>query len=212
MKSFSLDKAAMYITGTHHRLSATSIASLHASYKKNQQGFSLLEMTLVVAILAITAAIALPNLSMTDPYRLDNAARELAAAIRFARAEAIRTATPHGLWYFASSQKLSIYRVVVIFSIPVPIYDVRHPVDKKLYTLDYSSNGNQAPVKLSSVTLNYGGSGSNQMYISFDKQGTPRYLKGSTYQMLDLASFVLSDAGQTRTVSVSPMTGRVTLQ
>lgn len=177
-----------------------------------EHGFTLLEIMIVVLILTLTAAIALPNLSSTDPYKLDNAARELAEAIRFARAEAIRTATPIGIWYFSSIQKFTVYRVVYVFSVPVPTYDIRHPVDKKLYTLDFSSTGNQAPVQLNSVTLKYGGNGTNRDYITFDNHGTPRYLSGTTYQMLDNASIVLGYAGQTRTLSISPMTGRVTIQ
>lgn len=177
-----------------------------------QQGLSLLEMTLVISILAITAAIALPKLSSTAPHLLDQASQELAEAIRFTRNEAIRTGEIRSIKYFSSTKKFSLYRLKYIFSIPIPTYDVRHPVDKKLYTVDFSANGNLALIELSSVILKYGGDTSNRNYISFYKDGAPRYSSGLSYQMLDNASIVLSYAGQTRTINVSPMTGRVTVQ
>jgi prepilin-type N-terminal cleavage/methylation domain-containing protein len=188
------------------------LPNLHAAPHKRQRGFTLLELMIVVFILSVTAAVAIPNLSTTDPYKLDKASSELADAIRFARAEAIRIGEPIGVWYFSSTSSFALYRVVYVLGLPVPVYDIRHPVDKKLYSLDYSANGNQAPVKLNSVTLHYGGDTTNREYISFDKHGTPRYLSGSTYQMLDTASIVLGYAGQTRTVNVSPMVGRVSAQ
>lgn len=191
-------------------------ASRYTHYSKFQQGFTLLELMIVVFILSVTAVVAIPNLSTTDSYKLDKAGSELADAIRFARAEAIRTGSPHGVWYFSSASTISVYRVVYYtilgFPIPTPTYDIRHPVDKKLYNLDYSNNGNQAPVELRSVALQYGGNDTNREYIAFGPSGTPRYLSGSTYQMLDNANIVLAYGGQIRTVNVSPMTGRVTVQ
>ena len=137
--------------------------ALDSTFPQNQQGLTLLEISIVVLILAITAAVALPNLSTTVPYRLDNAARELAEAIRFARAEAIRTGEARGISYTALSQTLSLYR-----DDSTPVYDIHHPIDKKRYPLDYSSDGNQAQVQLSSVTFKYGGNATNRESLSFD--------------------------------------------
>lgn len=177
-----------------------------------QRGVSLIELVAVITILGIVAAVTVPTLFSGNSKKVDVAATELADAIRFTRAEAIRTTSPTGIWYFSSTPGFSLYRVTYLLGLPIPVYDVRHPIDKKLYTLNYSNNGNQAPVTISSVTLKYGGSGSNREYIAFDSHGTPRYLDGSTYKMLDEATIVLVYDGHTRTVSVSPMTGRVTVQ
>jgi len=175
-------------------------------------GFSLAELMVVITILGIVALAAVPTLFSGNSKKVEVAAIELADAIRFSRAEAIRTATPTGIWYFSSTSNFYLYRLIYVFGLPVPIYDVRHPVDKKLYTLDYSNSGNQAPVTISSVTLKYGGNATNRVYISFDDRGTPRYLNGSAYEMLDEATIVLAYDGLTRTISVAPMTGRVTVQ
>ncbi|MDO7710410.1 MAG: prepilin-type N-terminal cleavage/methylation domain-containing protein [Pseudomonadota bacterium] len=182
------------------------------NFDHRKHGFSLIELIIVISILGIVAAVAMPNMFLGNSQKLDVASTELADAIRFARAEAIRTGTPHGVWYFPFPTKLSVYRLVYVGGAAIPTYDVRHPVDKKLYSLDYSNNGNQAPVKIGVVTLNYGGSAINREYISFDDHGVPNYSNGETYQMLDNASIVLVYAGQSSMVSIAPMTGRVVVQ
>lgn len=173
-----------------------------------ERGFSLLELLVVMLILGIIASVVVPQLSSSDSYKLEIASRELANALRFAREEAIRTGTPHGVDYTAATKLLQVYR---LDTSATHQYDVYHPVDKQLLWLDYSATGEQAPVQLDTVTLLYGGSASNRTYISFDEYGTPRYLNGPIYEMLDNATFVISDAGQTSTINVSPMTGRVTV-
>jgi prepilin-type N-terminal cleavage/methylation domain-containing protein len=54
-------------------------------------GFTLLEMLVTVAILAIMAVVAIPLLSSNDPLKLSVAAQETANTLRFALAEARRT-------------------------------------------------------------------------------------------------------------------------
>jgi prepilin-type N-terminal cleavage/methylation domain-containing protein len=54
-------------------------------------GFTLLEMLVTVAILAIVAVVAIPLLSSSEPQKLKVAAQETANMLRFALAEARRT-------------------------------------------------------------------------------------------------------------------------
>ena len=58
-------------------------------------GFSIIEVVLVVAIIGITAAIALPRMSGSlDFQRVDGAARMIAADLGFARRQAMASSTP----------------------------------------------------------------------------------------------------------------------
>ena len=69
------------------------MATKHATEqagRRDQRGFSLLEATIVVAIVAIVGAAALPSFTaLIDARRLDGAATRLAADLQFARSEAM---------------------------------------------------------------------------------------------------------------------------
>ncbi|HEV7578340.1 MAG TPA: GspH/FimT family pseudopilin [Caldimonas sp.] len=61
-----------------------------ATGRRRQQGLTLLEVAIVVAVAAIVAATAAPSFSaLLDSRRLDSAATRLAADIQLARSEAI---------------------------------------------------------------------------------------------------------------------------
>lgn len=53
-------------------------------------GFTLAELLITIALLAILAATTIPNLNSNDADRLDAAAAEVRNALRFARSEAMR--------------------------------------------------------------------------------------------------------------------------
>ena len=59
--------------------------------KRVATGFTLLEMLIVICILAIVSAVAMPLLSGNDPQKLNVAAQETSNLLRFALSEARRT-------------------------------------------------------------------------------------------------------------------------
>jgi len=66
----------------------------------SRAGFTLVEMMIVVAMLGILAALGAPMLrGFFDDLRLKAGARDAADALRFARIEAIRTGTPHIVFF-----------------------------------------------------------------------------------------------------------------
>ncbi len=56
----------------------------------NERGFTLAELLITVAFLAILAATLIPNMNSADADKLDVAAVEVRNALRFARSEAMR--------------------------------------------------------------------------------------------------------------------------
>ncbi len=58
------------------------------------QGFTLAELLVVILLMAALAATAIPQLSSQEPERLDVAASEVRAALRFARQEALQRGSP----------------------------------------------------------------------------------------------------------------------
>lgn len=174
----------------------------------SQQGITYIEVISVVVILSILAAVAISNLSSVNHNKLDLAAEEVAQAIRFARLEAIRTGLPYGIYFSSVSDTVKVYRLLS----GTATYDIYHPVDKKLYTLNLKTDRATAGVNFQSYGIYFGGSAINQAYLGFSTDGNPKYSFFGTDYMLDSATVILSYAGQTRVIKVAPMTGRVTVQ
>jgi type IV fimbrial biogenesis protein FimT len=62
--------------------------------QKDQCGFSLLELIVILSIIAILAALAVPNMSTwAANYRLNSAARDLVANLQHAKLEAVKRHT-----------------------------------------------------------------------------------------------------------------------
>ena len=147
-----------------------------------QFGYTLVELSVVVLIMAVVAAAVIRSQTSVDTEQaLDAAAEEVAAAFRFARSEAIRTGEPHGVEASSASQLVRIYRLDTSVSPPVVEYSVRHPVDKKLYHLDFSGDPMLAPVSVTSAVFWYSGLVFPTGFVGFNPDGTPKYTGASTY-------------------------------
>lgn len=163
---------------------------------------------IVVVIIGIVASAVMPDLSSTDTKKLEIAAQEIAEAIRFARAEAIRTKIPHGINTDTGNERLRVY------SLPAstPVYDKYHPIDKNLYDIQLKTDAFVEGVDLVSASFNFAGSVSSSTYLDFNTDGNPKYTFSGSDRMLTSGSITLRYNGQQRIVSIAPMTGRVTVQ
>ncbi|MCM8855467.1 MAG: prepilin-type N-terminal cleavage/methylation domain-containing protein [Candidatus Thiodiazotropha sp.] len=176
---------------------------------KYQQGLTLLELTAVVAVLGITALVVIPNLLSTDPHKLELAAQTVAEAIRFARDESIRTATPYGI-IWPTEKRVRVYRADMDTNPPAPIYDVYHPISKQLYDIDLEKHPFTRVDRVMSNS-NYQGTCSNPMNTLFDDSGTAYCWNPSSVICLQ-GSMTLTLGEHVRRVDLDGMTGRVTVQ
>ncbi len=177
---------------------------------QQQRGYTLVELLIVVTVLAVIAAIAVPATSSSSDKPLDLAAQEFAAAMRFARSESIRTGEPHGFHEKSNNNQILVFRLDTGTSPATLIYDVYHPIDKSLYDFDLDLQSLAAADSISRITV-YRGTCNQKNQIYFDANGTPWCSDPTTVLLESYDLTFLSGAAQ-RVVTLDKVTGRVTVQ
>lgn len=180
-----------------------------------ERGYTLLELVIVVSILGIIAAVAVPNLSSGSNEKLRLAGEEVASAIRFARSEAIRTGEGYGLTISQATQQITVEKYDLTTAPISTLYTVTQPIDKQPYDFNINSRSTTQGVTVSNSqdVFNYTGLGRRDSLI-FDAYGTPKWIVGSgptTYLLAD-GIVELSLGNKQIFVSIAPITGRVTVQ
>ena len=174
------------------------------------RGFTLLELTLVTAIIGIVAVSVIPNLSSTDPSRLDLAALEIADAMRFARSEAIRLGIPRGFRHQLDQKRIRVMRPDMSATPATLIYDVYQPASKKLYDIDLNTEPFVAVDNVNQSTT-FRGTCNQTGDIYFDANGTPWCVDPRTV-LLEQFDVTLTLGSLSRVVTLHGITGRVTVQ
>ena len=175
-----------------------------------QAAYTLTELVIVVAILAVVAAIAVPVTRSSETDRkIDLIANEFATAMRFARSESIRTSKPHGFRFLTNQYRIRVFAADTTVAPWTWLWDVYHPVDKNLYDYTFPADlvGSTAPVTHTPV---YRSSCSRPGAVYFDDSGTPWCLEPET-ALLDSYQLDIVIGAQRVTVNLDGITGRVTV-
>ena len=175
-----------------------------------QKGLSLLELTIVIALVGLAAAIAMPSLSASENQKLDLAGSDVADALRFARDEARRTGAMHGVSAENSNNRVRVFRLDETPNPNARVFDVYHPVWKQIYAVDLGANPYRG-VALATVGGQLTGACTDATNIVVDPGGVVRCFEPVTTR-INNASVLLSLGGLERTVTVDSYTGRVTIQ
>lgn len=164
-------------------------------------GYTLAEMLVTVAVLALVAAIAVPSAAPPSAFAADAGAGEVVRAVRFAQREAVRTGAWHAVRFNVAAQSLEVYRLTTNGE-----QAVLHPVEKTKYEIRFGANGQLASAEFKYKTRPV------TNYISFRPDGAPANFNAGTPagDLLELNGKVVVAQGKVqRSVSVARVTGRV---
>ena len=155
----------------------------------------MIEIIVVVIIIGIAAAIAIPRMSAGADFQATSAARMVAVDIQYAQNHAIASQRKVRVVFTpaASGDNKNCYSVIYTDT-NTPII---HPVNKDAYTVSFAKMKDFSALKLDSAKFG----STNRSYVEFDPIGAP-----------DNAGKVVIRAGRyTYEISVAAITGKVTV-
>lgn len=174
------------------------------------RGFTLFEMTLAVAIVALVAALALGHDSGGVARKVDLAAAEIRSAFAFARAETLRTGQMHGVHARTTPDGVRVFRLDPGTDPPTRVYDVYHPVSRHLWDVDFDDLPLSSGVGVAR-SYTYRGACNDVHYVAFREDATPSCTDPLAV-LLEQAEVTVALGHESRTVTLHGFTGRVTVQ
>jgi prepilin-type N-terminal cleavage/methylation domain-containing protein len=189
--------------------------SLRTATRAVNGGYTLLELVIVVTIVAVLAAVALPSTAPSQDQKLDLAATLVADAIRHARTEAMRTGEAHGLTVSQATQMVTVKQYDLTTSPISSIATLINPVSKQPYEFNVNTVQGTDGVTISNTqdAFGYKDTGRRRSLV-FDGNGTPLWVIGSgpTTHLLEDGTVELSYGNARLVVRVASLTGRVTIE
>ena len=161
-----------------------------------RSGFTLIEIIIVIAILAIAAMTAIPLMSSGGSVQIRSAANMIAADLEYARSMAISRGQYYSVEFFegAESYQIEDQNNVVI----------SHPVKRGFdYIISFQNDSRLNKVDITNVNFN-GTAG-----VQFDSLGSPYDLNKNDLNSQGIIS--LNANGPTATITVEPVTGYISI-
>ena len=177
---------------------------------RRETAYTLVEILIVVSLLGIVAAVAIPNVSSVNPQPLDLAAEEVANAMRFARSEAMRLGSPIGFRQHSINKRIRVFRADTGTAPWTLNYDVYHPLSKHLYDIELDSHPFAAADSVSHNRV-YRGTCDRPRNVYFDNNGSPWCAEPETV-LLEQYDVTLTLGSHSRVVTLHGISGRVIVQ
>ncbi len=176
-------------------------------------GFSLLEILIVMAILALAGALALPLLTSGDPVRVEVVAEEVAAALRHARSEALRTREVHGVRVVPPPGRVRVFKANLAGGGVAVDAVLAHPLTGQPYEfrIDRVPQAGGVEMRNASSSFQYVGLAAKRSEVVFDAEGLPGFLSAGSWHSLASGTVELGYADHARSVALSVL-GRVQVQ
>lgn len=179
------------------------------------RGFTLIETLVVLFILSIIASVVLPELSSSNPHRLDSASKEVAAALRFARDESIRTGQVYGVDIDVTTTRLYVFKAGTGNNPIVGTSIAYHPLTKQLYDTVLADDYSGLSITVPAIELfTYYTLTTGESYVLFDEEGTPflRQPSSGNAFILEASDIQLNYGNLSKKVILEFGYGRVVVQ
>lgn len=161
---------------------------------RSRVGFTLIELLIVIVILGISAAIAVPMISSGASMQIRAAAGMVAADLEYAKSMAISRGQMYAVVFDVDNER---YTVQEPNGTPMT-----HPVTRKPYIVDFSSDSRLDRVEIDIASFD----GTDT--VKFNYLGSP--FKGDNTDMND-GTITLQAGDFTRTISVEAVTGFISV-
>jgi prepilin-type N-terminal cleavage/methylation domain-containing protein len=171
--------------------------------KRVRNGFTLVELIIVVVILSIAAMIAVPMISNAADIQVRAAANKIAAHLDYAKGLAITHQRRHWVVFNESDES---YQIWTVEDDGTTEYVIDHPVNPGPFVVDFSTDGRLSRVDIDTAIFDPDSSDT----ITFDYLGSP-YSGTDTSTPLNSGQITLQANDFSITVSVEPVTGYVTM-
>jgi type II secretion system protein H len=160
-------------------------------------GFTLIEILIVVVIIGIAAMIAVPMMSSAASMQIRSAANIVAADLEYAKSMAISRGQNFSVVFDKNAESYSIK--------DQDGNTISHPVKKGFpYTMDFRSESRLGQVDIVDAVFNPNSS----QTITFDYLGSPY---SGTSSPLNSGIITLQAGGITKTITIQPVTGYISI-
>jgi prepilin-type N-terminal cleavage/methylation domain-containing protein len=162
-----------------------------------RHGFTMIELLIVVAILAIAAAIVVPMASSAGSMQLRAAGNMVAADLEYAKSMSISRGQKYAVVFDKTNESYQVNDEGGTM--------ITHPITHGWYTVSFRNDGRLSQVDIVDVSFD------SKNTVSFDYLGSPYGGAGGSATPLNSGVITLRAGGITRTVNVAPVTGYISV-
>ncbi len=182
---------------------------------RRNRGASLVEALIFVALVGLIAVVALPDLTSSGAAKLDFAANEIVEALRFGRAESMRTGDVFGVTVIEAEERVIVFKARMN-PLPVgPDFTIHHPVRKQLWDVRFDNDPTTAGVDIGNNPGPFEYLGlAPQPTVLFNARGRPfgvDVTTGTTHRLDGNTQIKLDYNEHQRDIELDPINGRVTV-
>jgi len=163
--------------------------------KKN--GFTLIELVMIIVILSILVLTAVPNATTTSSIKLQAACQRIASDLRYAQEMSMAQQVRFGISFDPVNEAYFVYRV----NIATKTID---PQTRNNFDISFTQLNEFKGIDIASTNF------SNKM--EFDSIGAPYDASGVILSSQGVITLQTTDGAYSKTVRIEPSTGKVNMQ